>query len=130
MVKFDDVKTRLGQLGYTVSEADKPKIEFELQLILDYVVNYCNFHSVEAIPEILDKRIIDRVCSEYLLKQKNSGNLANFNYETAIKTLKEGDTQIQFDGEGMTAESRFDKLCDYMQRGFDKWISQHRRIKW
>lgn len=130
MVELANVKTRLEQLGYVVTETDHAKIEFELQLILDYVVNYCNFTSVDDIPKILDKRITDRVCSEYLLKQKNSGNLANFNYEMAIKTLKEGDTQIQFDGDGVTPEGRFDELCNYMQRGFDKWISLHRRIKW
>lgn len=130
MVELMNIQSRLEQLGYKVTDGDRPKIDFELQLILDYVVNYCNFRSVDAIPEILDKRIIDRVCAEYLLKQKNSGNLANFNYETAIKTLKEGDTQIQFDADALTPEGRFDKLCDYMQRGFDKWISQHRRIKW
>lgn len=130
MVELASVKTRLEQLGHVVNDSELPAIEFELQLILDYVVNHCNFVSVDDIPKILDKRIIDRVCAEYLLKQKNSGNLTNFNYETAIKTIKEGDTQIQFDGEGLTPEGRFDKLCDYMQRGFDKWISPHRRIKW
>ena len=132
MVTLDKVVSRLTQFGFTVTQEDRDAIEFELNLILDYVVNYCNFSDESIIPEILDNRIIDRVCSEYLLKQKNSGNLDGFNYDAFIKTIKEGDTQIQFGNEsdGDTPETRFDKMVDYMQRGFDKWISLHRKIKW
>lgn len=132
MVTLDKVKDRLAQLGFEVVEKDYKAIEFELNLILDYIVNYCNLTDVNKIPELLDKRIIDRVCAEYLLKQKSAGNLTGFNYEPVIKTIKEGDTQIQFgtENDGDTPENRFDKLCTEMQRGFDKWISPHRKIRW
>ena len=132
MVELSDVVNRLKQLGYAPTDMDNAQVQFELDLILDYVVNYCNFTSREEIPNILNKRIVDRVCSEYLMKKKNSGQLEGFDYETAIKTIKEGDTQIQFgtENDGETLESRFDKLVDYMQRGFDKWCAKHRRIKW
>jgi hypothetical protein len=132
MIQLADVTKRLLDFGYTVSEIHYKHIEFEIELILDYVVNYCNFSSVDMIPPILKNRIIDRICSEYLMKQKNSGNLESFDYSLAVKTIKEGDTQIQFgtENDGDTPESRFDKWVDYMQRGFDKWISLHRRIKW
>ena len=132
MVDLAQVKNRLAQLGYEVKDADLPKLEYETQLILDYVVNYCNFTSADEIPEILDKRIIDRICAEYLFTQKNAGTLEGFDYETAIKTIKEGDTQIQFgtQSDGETPESRFDKLVDYLNRGFDKWICKWRRLKW
>lgn len=132
MVEFSHVVDRLTQLGYAPTKDDYPHIQFELDLILNYVVNYCNFTSRENIPEVLDLRIIDRVCSEYLLKKKNSGQLANFDYEATIKTIKEGDTQIQFgtENDGETPESRFDRFVDYLQKGFDKWASLHRRIKW
>lgn len=132
IVTLEQVISRLSQLGFEVAENQNDAVQFELDLILDYTVNYCNFSTVEDIPEILDKRIIDRVCSEYLLKQKNAGNLDGFDYEPFIKTIKEGDTQIQYgnSSDGETAESRFEDLCNYMQRGYDKWISLWRRIKW
>lgn len=132
MVTVNDVTNRLSQLGYEVQPSELSYVQFELDLILDYVVNYCNFPSVNDIPEILDRRIIDRVCSEYLYKKKNSGQLEGFDYSNLVKTIKEGDTQIQFgtSSDGETPESRFDNLVDYLQRGFDKWISLHRRLRW
>lgn len=132
MVVVNDITTRLAQLGYETQSTDLSYVQFELDLILDYVVNYCNFTSVEDIPTILDKRIIDRVCSEFLYKKKNAGQLEGFDYSAFIKTIKEGDTQIQFGSksDSDTPESRFDDLVNYLQRGFDKWISLHRRLRW
>ena len=132
MVTLEQVMTRLGQLGFNASESDRNTIQFELDLILDYTVNYCNFSDRTQIPSILDKRIIDRVCCEYLRKQKNAGMLEGFNYDAFVKTIKEGDTQITFGNEsdGSTPESPFDALMNYMERGFDKWLAKWRRLKW
>lgn len=132
IVDSNSITNRLKHFGYTVSETDYPIIEFELELILNYVVNYCNLPTVDDIPKILDHRIIDRVCSEFLMKQKNAGVLEGFNYDAFVKSIKEGDTQINFgtENDGDTPESRFDKLVEYLQRGFDKWISRYRRILW
>lgn len=132
MVTVEQVMTRLGQLGIEVTEADRSTVQFELDLILDYTVNYCNFSDRSEIPTILDKRIIDRVCSEYLMKQKNAGILVGFDYDAFIKQIKEGDTTIQYgnSSDSETPESRFDDLVNYLQRGFDKWISLHRRLRW
>lgn len=132
MIQVTEVTERLKNFGYVTPEIQYRNIEFEIELILNYVINQCNFTSVTDIPSVLKHRIIDRICSEYLMKQKNAGNLENFDYSQAVKTIKEGDTQIQFgtENDGDTLESRFDKWVDYMQRGFDKWISVHRKIRW
>lgn len=131
-ITYEKVANRLAQLGYAPVDSDKNAVEFETKLILAYVVNYCNFSTEADIPAIVEPRIIDRICAEYLMKKKNSGQLANFNYEAFIKQIKEGDTTIQFGNEsdGDTVESRFDKLVDYLTKGFDKWISPWRRIRW
>ena len=42
MVVRTDVIERLKQLGYTPTEADNDGIDFELNKILNYVMNYCN----------------------------------------------------------------------------------------
>ena len=97
MVTVEQVMSRLSQLGYPVTEAERPVVEFEYNLILDYVVNYCNMFDRSEIPTILDKRIIDRICSEYLFKQQKAGLLPNFNYDAFVKTIKER-SQINFSG--------------------------------
>ena len=81
MVTNEHIVKRLGQLGYTATDEDSAIIDFELEKILNYVMNYCN---ITEIPDILDPRIIDRICGEFLFYQKNSGNLEGFDYDAVI----------------------------------------------
>ena len=129
MVVMEDVIKRLGQLGYTATEEDNEQINFELNKTLDYVRNYCN---ITDIPDILEKRIIDRACADFLYYKKNSGSLEGFNYDAVIKQIKEGDTTVQYAvGQGEdTPENRFDAFVKSLERGFDKWITPHRRLRW
>ena len=127
MVVKEDVIERLKQLGYVASGEDNDQIEFELNTVLNYVMNYCN---TTTIPTIVDPRIIDRVCSSFLYNKKNSGSLKGFNYDAVIKSIKEGDTTITYSvGQGEdTPENRFDAFVKSLERGFDKWITPHRRL--
>ena len=129
MVTNEHIVKRLGQLGYTATDEDSAIIDFELEKILNYVMNYCN---ITEIPDILDPRIIDRICGEFLFYQKNSGNLEGFDYDAVIKEIKEGDTTLKYatGSDGDTAESRFDKFLNKMERGFDKWITPYRKLRW
>ena len=129
MITIENIIKRLGQLGYVVTEEDHDIIEFELDKILNYVKNYCN---ITEIPEILDPRIADRVAGEFLFYQKNSGNLTGFDYDAVIKEIKEGDTSLKYTNgsDDDTPESRFDKFLNTLERGFDKWITPHRKLRW
>jgi hypothetical protein len=129
MVVRDNVIDRLKQLGYTATESDYDHIDFELGKTQNYVMNYCN---IVTIPDILDPRIIDRVCSDFLYYKKNSGSLKGFNYDAVIKSIKEGDTQIQYAvGQGEdTPENRFDAFVKSLERGFDKWCTPYRKLRW
>jgi hypothetical protein len=129
MVVREDIIKRLKQLGYVANEDDNEQIDFELTKIINYTKNYCN---ITEIPEIVDPRIIDRVCADFLFYKKNSGSLNGFNYEAVIKSIREGDTQISYAvGQGEdTPESRFDAFVRNLERGFDKWITPHRRLRW
>lgn len=129
MVTTQNIVSRLAQLGYTVNTADEEQVSFELKKITNYVMNYCN---ITTIPEILDLRIIDRVCAEFLFYKKNSGTLVGFDYDAAIKQIKEGDTTISYAvGQGEdTPENRFDTFVNKLERGFDKWITPYRKLRW
>ena len=129
MVTREQVIGRLGQLGYTATIADNEAIDFELTKILNYTKNYCN---ITEIPEILDPRIIDRVVGEFLFYKKNSGSLEGFNYDLVIKSIKEGDTTLTYAvGQGEdTPENRFDSFIKKLERGYDKWITPYRRLRW
>lgn len=129
MVDKNTIVKRLAMLGYTATPEDDDIIQFELTKVLNYVKNYCNRTD---IPEILDNRITDRVCGEFLYYKKNSGSLEGFNYDNVIKSIKEGDTTITYAvGQGEdTPENRFDSFVKSLERGFDKWITPHRRLRW
>lgn len=129
MVVREDVVKRLAHLGYVATESDNDHIDFELEKTLNYVMNFCN---ITTIPEILDQRIVDRICSDFLYYKKNSGSMEGFNYDAVIKSIKEGDTQIQYAvGQGEdTPENRFDTFVKSLERGFDKWLTPHRRLRW
>lgn len=129
MVVREDVIRRLKHLGYTATESDYDHIDFELEKTLNYVMNYCN---ITTIPEIIDYRIVDRVCAYFLYYKKNSGSLEGFNYDAVIKSIKEGDTTLTYAvGQGEdTPENRFDSFVKSLERGFDKWITPHRRLRW
>lgn len=129
MVTKERVIERLAQLNYKVEVEDDKQIEFEMTTINNYVLNYCN---ITTIPEILDNRIIDRICSSFLFNKKNSGSMKGFDYDAVIKQIKEGDTSITYAvGQGEdTPESRFDAFVRALERGFDKWITPHRRLRW
>lgn len=129
MVDKYKIINRLKQLGYTATDEDTEQIEFELNKFINYSLNYCN---ITSIPEIVEPRLIDRVCSEFLFYKKNSGSLEGFNYDTVIKRIKEGDTTIDYavgSGED-TPENRFDSFVKRLERGYDKWLTPHRRLRW
>ena len=129
MIVRETVIQRLEQLGYNATESDFSQIDYELEMTLDYVKNYCN---ITTIPEILNLRIIDKVCGSFLYYKKNSGSLEGFNYDAVIKSIKEGDTTLTYAvGQGEdTPENRFDTFVKSLERGFDKWITPHRRLRW
>lgn len=129
MVTTQNIVNRLAQLGYTVTTADEEQVSFELKKITNYVMNYCN---ITTIPEILDLRIIDRVCAEFLFYKKNSGTLVGFDYDAVIRQISEGDTTISYAvGQGEdTPENRFDAFVNKLERGFDKWITPYRKLRW
>lgn len=129
MVTLSQVVNRLNQLGYKAVENDNAQIEFELNKIINYTKNYCN---LEKLPDIIDPRLIDRVCADFLYYKKNSGNLDGFNYDAVIKSIKEGDTTLTYAvGQGEdTPENRFDSFVKQLERGYDKWITPHRRLRW
>jgi len=129
MVTRNKIVDRLAHLGYTATEADYPAIDFELEEATNYTLNYCN---ITKVPEIVEPRLIDRVCSYFLYYKKNSGSLEGFNYDAVIKSIKEGDTTLTYAvGQGEdTPENRFDAFVKKLELGYDKWITPHRRLRW
>lgn len=130
MVSRQDVIGRLAQLGYKATESDYAHIDFELRKVVNYALNYCN---ITELPEIVEPKLTDRVCAEFLFVKKNSGQLGeDFDLDAPAKIIKEGDTSITMSyGEGgKTPEQRFDNMVDSLNKSLDKLLTRHRRLQW
>lgn len=129
MVTRQDIIDRLGQLGYEAMESDNDFIDFELLKYTNYTLNYCN---ITEVPEIVEPRLIDRICSEILMFLNDSGKLIGFDFDIAVKKIKEGDTTIDYSiGAGeKTPEARFNEMVKMLERGYDKWLTKFRKLIW
>ena len=128
---LERVKERLQSLGYTVKDSDDIAINFAMQKVENTIKNYCN---VSAIPDGLTHVAINMVVGEFLMSKKTfaPNDLLNFNLDSAIKQIQEGDTNISFAvGEGSkTDEQRLDCFIDYLLNyGRDEFIT-YRRFRW
>ena len=128
---LDRIKERLQSLGYTVKDSDDIAINFAMQKVENTIKNDCN---ISAIPDGLMNIAIDMVVGEFLMSKKTfaPNDLLNFNLDSAIKQIQEGDTNISFAvGEGSkTDEQRLDSFIDYLLNyGRDEFVT-YRRFRW
>lgn len=128
---LERVKERLQSLGYTVKDSDDIAINFAMQKVENTIKNDCN---ISAIPDGLMHVAINMVVGEFLMSKKTfaPNDLLNFNLDSAIKQIQEGDTNISFAvGEGSkTDEQRLDSFIDYLLNyGRDEFVT-YRRFRW
>lgn len=128
---LERIKERLQSMGYAVKDSDDIAINFAMQKVENTIKNDCN---VSAIPDGLMNIAIDMVVGEFLMSKKTFApdDLLNFNLDSAIKQIQEGDTNISFAvGEGSkTDEQRLDSFIDYLLNyGRDEFIT-YRRFRW
>ena len=128
---LERIKARLQSLGYTVKDSDDMAISFAMQKVENTIKNDCN---ISAIPDGLMNIAIDMVVGEFFMSKKTfaPNDLLNFNLDSAIKQIQEGDTNISFAvGEGSkTDEQRLDGFIDYLLNyGRDEFIT-YRRFRW
>nr|DAN19806.1 MAG TPA: head to tail adaptor [Caudoviricetes sp.] len=128
---LERIKERLQSLGYTVKDSDDIAINFAMQKVENTIKNDCN---VSAIPDGLKHVAINMVVGEFLMSKKTfaPNDLLNFNLDSAVKQIQEGDTNISFAiGEGSkTDEQRLDSFIDYLLNyGRDEFIT-YRRFRW
>lgn len=128
---LERIKERLRSIGYAVKDSDDIAINFAMQKVENTIKNDCN---ISAIPDGLMNIAIDMAVGEFLMSKKTfaPNDLLNFNLDSAIKQIQEGDTNISFAvGEGSkTDEQRLDSFIDYLLNyGRDEFIT-YRRFRW
>ena len=131
-ISIEEVKQRLSMMGFdAASETDDDEISFLIEKVTNYTMNYC-YIGFDEIPEIIRPKMLDKIAAGFLYERKNFGQLTGFDYSTAIREIREGDTTIQYGvGESYdTPESRFDWMVRELDKAYDKWITPYRKLRW
>ncbi len=124
------VNERLSSLGYEVLITDNFSINFLANKVFKRITSECN---LVEVPDDLEYILIDMVCGEFLYSKKQIGGLNDvFDLETAVKTIKTGDTDVTYAlGNGSeTVEERLNKLIYHLMTYGEKEFLCYRKIKW
>lgn len=130
MTVYEAVVPRLAMLGYTVTDKDKPG--------LDYLTGKCekdllaNINHKE-LPEGLFYTLVDMVAGQFLFDKKAAGDLEGYEFEAAAKSITEGDISVTFTGASdgaATAEARFDALLAKLTHPPESTLAAYRRLRW
>lgn len=126
-MQVNDVVDRLLGLGFPVD--DQNTLSFCVQKTEDYIRSFCN---IQEIPDALHHTAVDMAAGTYLENLKDTGQLTGFDYAIPVKSLKEGDTNVEFaiGSGGLTAEQRMEKLIDGLLHGGREALLSCRRIAW
>ena len=82
-----------------------------------------------TIPKECQKIAVDRVCGEFLLAKKNSGQL-DLSVEEALASLAEGDFSINMGNNAQSADSKIDALIDYLIKSGERDLICQRKLRW
>ena len=122
------VLKRLDSFGYMVKETDAWMIGFAMEKVQNTIRNECN---ISSIPDGLFHIAVDMSCGEFLLCKKQSGQLEinNLDLVGAISSIKEGDTQVNFNNDESDSE-KFDIILNYLLNHGKGELVCYRKIKW
>jgi len=129
------INLRLKMFGYTVTEEDKPFIEYQAEESAQYVCNFCNFKKCpEDIPGALKFVAVNYAIGEFLKSKKTfePEALSKLNLDMAVKQIKTGDTDVSFAAgdASKTPEQRLDDFIAYLTSYGKTEMMRHRRLKW
>lgn len=125
---IEAVLNRLDSFGYEIKESDAWMIGFAMQKVESTIRNECN---ISEIPDGLFHIAVDMVCGEFLLAKKQTGQLelGDLDLTGAISSIKEGDTQVNFNGDESDSD-KVDSLLNYLLNNGKGELVCYRKIRW
>lgn len=126
-LKNDAIK-RIKSMGYAFNEENDAWI---LSFIIDKCRNHIlNIIHTKEVPEGLYQEFVDMAAGTFMYELKANNKLgADFNFEQAVESIKEGDTTVSFVG-GESAEAKFDAYINSMMIPDASCLVRHRKMVW
>lgn len=118
----------LVSLGYTPTADDSFLIAY---YIIDQSYSIQTVIDTTTMPDGLNTTLINRVCGYFLSAKISSGEISsdNFSYDDIVSSLKEGDTQVNYDT-STNKNALLKQLLDNLKLSGADVILKYRRIKW
>lgn len=126
-------KVRLLCLGFDTTNIlhFNTFINYAINKVENHIKNYCN---ISKIPDGLYELLVDGVCGELLktLKDSNLLNAENFDLDTAVKSITEGDVSVTYAvNEGSaTDEQKLTALINSLADIDKNCLTRYRRLNW
>lgn len=130
---YADVEMRLAMLGYTVTEADRPRLQYTINRTERELKANINQREV---PDGLYYVWVDMAAGSFLHELKAAGQLtgAAFDFSAPVKSIAEGDTTVSFAVGGsesaLTPEAQFDNLLNGLINPPQDQFAAYRRVRW
>ncbi len=122
------VLLRLSSLGYTVVENDVFLVSFCIDKVDKSIKQKCN---TNELPQGLHNIAVDRVCGEVLYSLQATKRLSStFEVDSALESIKMGDTTLSFSDSTKSPAQRIDLLIDSLKICGEGEFSCYRKIKW
>ena len=116
-------------IGYELTDGDQWLVGFCVQKVEQEIKNACN---VQSGPLGLYKCATGLVVADFLTLKRANGNLdvESLNFEPVMKSIQEGDTQINYATETISSgEQRLNLFLATCYQGREQFIG-YRRLKW
>lgn len=125
---IESVLERLDSFGYEVKDSDAWMIGFSMQKVQNSIFNDCN---ISEIPDGLLHIAVDMACGEFLLAKKQSGQLelGSLDLTGAVSSIKEGDTQVNFNNDESDSD-KVDSLLNHLLNSGKGELVCYRKIRW
>ncbi len=119
--------SRLESFGYEIKESDSVMLAHYISATEHFVQKICH---ITEIPIQIAELFTDKVCGEFLAAQMRLGLLDDvFEFETAISSIQEGDTNVSF-SDSVSPKERFEDFITYLCRLKESDIVCYRRLTW
>lgn len=123
-----DVRVRLSQFGYEVTDADLPVIEFIKNNKIETFLNETN---QTEVPDGLYYKLVDSICADFLGAKYATGGLSEAEIGGVVAKIQEGDTTTEFASvsTSSTPTGKFLAILDAMKLPMSE-ILKYRRLMW
>ncbi len=122
------VLSRLMDFGYTVTENDVFLVAFSIRAVDSEIRNKCN---IKELPEGLHVSAINRVFGTILLELKSTNRLGSVvDLDSAVESVKIGDTDISFGDSSKSPEQRLDTLISSLKSCGEGELVCYRKLRW